>query len=83
MSLMAQNLLSTPYKRSEAEKMDNTQVKAAIQADNYLSENIKISGALVNTAQETLTDLDRSIMELAALVEGLRHQSKKLNVKTL
>ncbi len=82
MSLVAQELLATPQERSEAEKMENTEIKNAVQA-SPISDDIKVSGALVQTAQKTLSDLDRSIMELAVLVEGLRNQSKKLTLETL
>ena len=63
--------------------MENTQAKEVLQSESCLSEDIKISGALVQTAQETLSDLDRSIMELAVLVDGLRDQSKKLKIKAI
>lgn len=82
MSLVAQELLTTPQERSEAEKMENTEIKNAVQA-SPISDDVKVSGALVQTAQKTLSDLDRSIMELAVLVEGLRNQSKKLTMETV
>lgn len=44
-----------------------------------ISNDIEISHTLINTAQQTLTDLDKSIDELSMLVENLRHQSLKLS----
>ena len=43
-----------------------------------ISNDIEISYSLINTAQHTLSDLDKSIDELSMLVENLRHQSLKL-----
>ena len=43
-----------------------------------ISNGIEISYSLINTAQQTLSDLDKSIDELSMLVENLRHQSLKL-----
>lgn len=43
-----------------------------------ISNDIEISYSLINTAQQTLSDLDKSIDELSMLVENLRHQSLKL-----
>ena len=44
-----------------------------------ISNDIEISHTLINTAQQTLSDLDKSIDELSMLVENLRHQSLKLS----
>ncbi len=35
---------------------------------------------LIGTAQTTLTDLDKTILELSALVDGLKSQSEKLAI---
>ena len=43
-----------------------------------ISNDIEIYYSLINTAQQTLSDLDKSIDELSMLVENLRHQSLKL-----
>ncbi len=50
----------------------------AIKLIMFLQSYIKISYSLINTAQQTLSDLDKSIDELSMLVENLRHQSLKL-----
>ena len=50
-----------------------------MRKDYNISNDIEISYSLINTAQQTLSDLDKSIDELSMLVENLRHQSMKLS----
>lgn len=51
--------------------------------ESHLSDDISITYALLHTAQQTLTDLDKSVNELAKLVEGLKSQSAKIAEKPL
>lgn len=51
--------------------------------ESHISDDIRITYALLHTAQQTLTDLDKSVGELAKLVEGLKTQSVKIAGKTL
>ena len=44
-----------------------------------ITEELELSFALVNTAQQTLCDLDKSVAELSLLVEGLKLQSAKIS----
>lgn len=61
--------------------MAQTEIKTDERlGQEHISEDIKVSYALVHTAQKTLSDLDRSILELAVLVEGLKKQSAKIAV---
>lgn len=46
-----------------------------------IANDIKVSYSLVNTAQKTLSDLDKSIDELSLLVENLRDNARKLEIK--
>ena len=43
-----------------------------------IANDIKISYSLINTAQQTLSDLDKSIDELSMLVDNLRSNASKL-----
>lgn len=62
--------------------MENTEIKQVAQI-GYISDDIRVSGILVQTAQKTLSDLDRSILELSALVDSLKDQSKKLIMRAV
>lgn len=77
MSIVAHNLQVISQMRNEARKMENNDFNENI-LNNYLSDELKIAGTMIKTAQVTLSDLDRSILELADLVDTLRYQSKKL-----
>lgn len=77
MSIVAHNLQVISQMRNEARKMENNDYNENI-LNNYLSDELKIAGTMIKTAQVTLSDLDRSILELADLVDTLRYQSKKL-----
>lgn len=77
MSIVAHNLQVISQMRNEARKMENNNFNENI-LNNYLSDELKIAGTMIKTAQVTLSDLDRSILELADLVDTLRYQSKKL-----
>lgn len=46
-----------------------------------IANDIKVSYSLINTAQQTLSDLDKSIDELSMLVENLRNHAHKINSK--
>lgn len=46
-----------------------------------IANDIKVSYSLINTAQQTLSDLDKSIGELSMLVENLRNHAHKINSK--
>ncbi len=74
MSITAQNLLILSQMRNEARKMENFDFKS-VDSSNHISQDIKISRAMIHTAQGTLTDLDKSIMELAELVNCLKSNS--------
>lgn len=77
MSIVAHNLQMISQMRNEARKMEHNNFNENILND-YLSDELKIAGTMIKTAQVTLSDLDRSILELADLVDTLRYQSKKL-----
>lgn len=62
--------------------MENTEIKQVAQF-GYIPDDIRVSGILVQTAQKTLSDLDRSILELSALVDSLKDQSKKLIMRAV
>lgn len=49
--------------------------------DCAIDKDLKVSYNLINTAQQTLSDLDKSIIELSMLVENLKLQSAKLSNK--
>lgn len=53
------------------------------ERDNHISDDIQITYSLLHTAQQTLTDLDKSVLELAKLVDGLKKQSEKLTSKAV
>lgn len=53
------------------------------ESANHISDDIQITYALLHTAQQTLTDLDKSVLELAKLVDGLKKQSEKLTGKAI
>ncbi len=46
-----------------------------------IANDIKVTHALINSAQQTVSDLDKSIGELAMLVDGLRMNAKKIEEK--
>ncbi len=43
--------------------------------------DLKISHSLINSAQQTISDLDKSIDELSLLVDNLRISAKKIENK--
>lgn len=56
---------------------------SAADGNETVSDDIQITYALLHTAQQTLCDLDKSVGELALLVEGLKKQSEKLSGKAV
>ena len=48
------------------------------EKDYTISNDLKLSYTLINSAQATLSDLDKSISELSNLVNNLKKQSDKL-----
>ncbi len=75
MSNLAQHLQYSIHDENIVERAMNE----IMRKEYNISNDIEISYALINTAQQTLSDLDKSIDELSMLVENLRHQSIKLN----
>lgn len=75
MSNLAQHLHDKLHDENIMERVMNE----VMRKDYNISNDIEISYSLINTAQQTLSDLDKSIDELSMLVENLRHQSMKLN----
>ena len=75
MSNLAQHLQEKLHDENIMERVMNE----VMRKDYNISNDIEISYSLINTAQQTLSDLDKSIDELSMLVENLRHQSMKLN----
>ena len=75
MSNLAQHLQDSLHDENIMERAMNE----IMRKEYNISNDIEISYALINTAQQTLSDLDKSIDELSMLVENLRHQSLKLN----
>ena len=49
-----------------------------VNKEYNIANDIKISYLLINTAQQTLSDLDKSIDELSMLVDNLRSNASKL-----
>ena len=75
MSNLAQHLQRQLHDENIMER-----VMSEIMRKEYnISNDIEVSYALINTAQQTLSDLDKSIDELSMLVENLRQQSLKLS----
>lgn len=75
MSNLAQHLQDTLHDENIMERAMNE----IMRKEYNISNDIEISYTLINTAQQTLSDLDKSIDELSMLVENLRHQSLKLS----
>lgn len=75
MSNLAQHLQNSLHDKNIMERAMNE----IMRKEYNISNDIEISYTLINTAQQTLSDLDKSIDELSMLVENLRHQSLKLN----
>lgn len=75
MSNLAHNLHENLYNETIMERAMNE----IMRKEYNFSNDIEISCALVNTAQQTISDLDKSISELSMLVDNLRHQSLKLS----
>lgn len=75
MSNLAQHLQDTLHDENIMERAMNE----IMRKEYNMSNDIEISYTLINTAQQTLSDLDKSIDELSMLVENLRHQSLKLS----
>ena len=61
------------------EKIMERAMNEIMRKEYKISNDLEISYTLINTAQQTLSDLDKSIDELSMLVENLRHQSLKLS----
>ena len=74
MSNLAHYLQNSLHDENIMERAMNEIMRKEYNISNY----IEISYSLINTAQQTLSDLDKSIDELSMLVENLRHQSLKL-----
>lgn len=49
-----------------------------VNKEYNIANDIKISYSLINTAQQTLSDLDKSIDELSMLVDNLRSNASRL-----
>lgn len=75
MSNLAQHLQDNLHDENIMERAMNE----VMRKEYNISNDIEISYTLINTAQQTLSDLDKSIDELSMLVENLRHQSLKLS----
>ncbi|MDT3693512.1 MAG: hypothetical protein ROM03_03795 [Mucispirillum sp.] len=75
MSNLAQHLQDNLHDETIMERAMNE----IMRKEYNISNDIEISHTLINTAQQTLSDLDKSIDELSMLVENLRHQSLKLS----
>lgn len=75
MSNLAQHLQDNLHDENIMERAMNE----IMRKEYNISNDIEISYSLINTAQQTLSDLDKSIDELSMLVENLRHQSLKLS----
>lgn len=75
MSNLAQYLQNSLHDENIMERAMNE----IMRKEYNISNDIEISYTLINTAQQTLSDLDKSIDELSMLVENLRHQSLKLS----
>lgn len=75
MSNLAQHLQDSLHDENIMERAMNE----IMRKEYNISNDIEISYTLINTAQQTLSDLDKSIDELSMLVENLRHQSLKLS----
>lgn len=75
MSNLARHLQDSLHDETIMERAMNE----IMRKEYNISNDIEISHTLINTAQQTLSDLDKSIDELSMLVENLRHQSLKLS----
>lgn len=75
MGILAQHLQDSLHDENIMERAMNE----IMRKEYNISNDIEISYTLINTAQQTLSDLDKSIDELSMLVENLRHQSLKLS----
>ncbi len=76
MDNLAQNLQNNIYNQSIMEQVMNEIMKKECD----ISNDIEVSYSLINTAQQTISDLDKSINELSMLVDNLRCQSTKLSL---
>lgn len=72
------NLAQYLQERLQDENIMERAMNEIMRKEYNISNDIEISYSLINTAQQTLSDLDKSIDELSMLVENLRHQSLKL-----
>lgn len=75
MSNLAQLLQEDIHNKNIMEHIMNELVNKEYSTAN----DIKVSYSLINTAQKTLSDLDKSIDELSLLVENLRNNAYKLS----
>ena len=75
MSNLAQYLQDSLHDENIMERAMNE----IMRKEYNISNDIEISYTLINTAHQTLSDLDKSIDELSMLVENIRHQSLKLS----
>ena len=77
MSNLAQLLQEDIHNKNIMEHIMNE----LVNKEYSIANDIKVSYSLINTAQKTLSDLDKSIDELSLLVENLRNNAYKLSGK--
>ena len=75
MSNLAQLLQEDIHNKNIMEHIMNE----LVNKEYSIANDIKVSYSLINTAQKTLSDLDKSIEELSLLVENLRNNAYKLS----
>lgn len=75
MSNLAQLLQEDIHNKNIMEHIMNE----LVNKEYSIANDIKVSYSLINTAQQTLSDLDKSIDELSLLVENLRNNAYKLS----
>ncbi len=75
MSNLAQLLQEDIHNKNIMEHIMNE----LVNKEYSIANDIKVSYSLINTAQKTLSDLDKSIDELSLLVENLRNNAYKLS----
>lgn len=75
------NLARLLHTNIHNEKIMEHIMNEVMNKEYSIANDIKVSYSLVNTAQKTLSDLDKSIDELSLLVENLRDNARKLEIK--
>ncbi len=70
-------LLQTKFHNNFMERM----MDEILNQEYNIANDIKISHSLINSAQQTISDLDKSIGELSLLVDNLRMSAKKIENK--